>query len=110
MKQEIRFSDAVGKILEGFDFSITCGQAVLTFTDGTFTTLGIDRGHASGDEEIEESTLELHDFGDEKLVALGVITQTELDEQREQRNKSFAFTQEKRERTEYERLRAKFES
>ncbi len=106
MKQEIRFSDAVGKILEGFDFSRTCGQAVLMFTDGTFTTLKINTKY----EEIEESTLEIHDFGDEKLVALDVITQAELDEQREQRNKSFASTQEQRERTEYERLRAKFES
>ena len=110
MKKEIRLTEAIGKTLEGFEFSITCGQAVLTFTDGTFATLGVDRGYEAGDEEIEETELELFNFGHDKLIALGIISKEEMDEKREQLRKASADSQAQRDRAEYERLRRKFES
>jgi len=87
MKKEINLSDAIGKTLEGFGFSITCGQAVLTFTDGTYSTLGITTGCEVGYEEIEESLLDLFDFGHDKLIALGIISQKDLDEKVKLRSK-----------------------
>ena len=63
MKKEIKLSEALGKILVGFESSFTSGQAVLVFADGTFSTLGIDRGYEHGNEEIEESELKVLDFG-----------------------------------------------
>lgn len=84
MKKEIGLSDAIGKTLEGFGFSTTSNQSIMTFTDGTFITLGICNGYNVGDEEIEESVLKLHDFGDNKLIRLGVISQEELDDKRQQ--------------------------
>lgn len=110
MRTEIKLSDAIGKTLEGFEFSNTCGQAVLTFTDGTFSTLGVDRGYEKGDEQIEESKLSLFDFGDNKLIALGIIPEEEMDEKTEQRRKAVANSRAQTERAEYERLRRKFES
>ena len=110
MKKKVTLIDAVGKTLDGFEFSTTCGQAVLTFTDGTFVTLGIEKAYDRYDDGIEETDLELDDFGDDKLVGLGVITQLELDERREQKRKKLADAQEKREREQYERLKHKFES
>lgn len=67
MKTEVKLTEAVGKTLAAVEFSESyCGgQCVLAFTDGTFATLGVDRGYESGDEEIIEEPLTLFDFGDE---------------------------------------------
>ena len=65
MKQEIKLTQALGKTLEGVAFSITCGQAVLVFTDGTFATLGTDGWSFKADSVgVEEAELELDNFGD----------------------------------------------
>jgi hypothetical protein len=107
--KEIELSSALGKTLEGFKFSITCGQAVLTFTDGTFCTLGVDTGLYPGDEMIEESKLELFDFGHDKLIALGIISQEEMNEKSEQRSKALSASRAQRELETYDRLKRKFE-
>jgi hypothetical protein len=51
---------------------------VLTFGDGTFATLGIIRGNDVGDEEIEDDSLNLFDFGDDELIKVGIATSEEL--------------------------------
>ena len=110
MRKEIILSESFGKVLEGYEFSITCGQAVITFTDGTFSTLGIDTGYADGCEEIEESSLELHDFGDDKLIKLNIITQDELDKIRKERNENLTYEHKQKERELYNKLKRKFEN
>ncbi len=110
MKTEIKLTDALGKTLQGFESSITSPQAVLTFSDDTFTTLDIYRGYEEGDETILEGSLLLDQFGDEKLIRLGIITQEELDEGRKKERAVFDDAREKRERAEYERLSRKFGS
>lgn len=107
MRTEIKLTDAIGKVFEGFAFSGT--RVVLTFSDGGFVTLDIDHGYESGDETIEEGSLNLCLFNDEKLIGLGVITREELAERRTQDDKAFSVKRAQRERAEYERLKSKFE-
>ena len=110
MLQEITMEEAKkeGKAIAGYDFSFTCGQMVIVFRDGTFTTLGIQRGWESGDEEIEESYLELSQFGDDKLIELGIITAQELETIKSEKDKKYAEAQEKHEKAYYERLKRKY--
>ena len=110
MKEEIALSKCLGKTLAGYAFSITCCQAVMTFTDGTFATIGISRGWDPGEIEFIEEKLNLHDFGDDKLICLGVITQSELNEMRDQKVKESLIERENAELALYEKLRNKFES
>lgn len=108
MKKEIKLSDAIGKTLEGFAFSWCSEQAVMTFTDGTFATLGISKGWHDVEDEIKEAALVLFDFGHDKLFELGIISEDEMNEKLEQEKKMFAARQERREREIYERLKQKF--
>lgn len=114
MKTEVKLTEAVGKTLQAVEFSASyCGgQAVLAFTDGTFATLGVERGYESGDEEIVEEPLAVFDFGDEKLVRAGLVTAKELEAMRkardEQQRAERQAQQEARDRQEFERLKRKF--
>ena len=110
MKKEIKLHDAIGKVFDGFDFSFSNGQAVLTFTDGTFSTLGIINQHEVGDNEIQESNLDLFNFGHDKLIALNIISIEELEEKSEQQRKQFVELKIQQERTLYEKLKCKFEN
>ena len=109
MKKEIKLSEALGKTLAGFESSFTSGQAVLVFADGTFSTIGIDRGRGYGGEEIAERELNILDFGNDKLIALGITSEEELDEKANQFRKAVEEIADKCERDEYERLKRKFE-
>jgi len=114
MRQEVKLTAAVGKTLEGVAFSsgYSVGQAVLTFSDGTFATLGVSRGYEAGDEEIEEDDLILFGFGDDELVRVGVVTAEELQALREAKDAqslaALQAAQEARDRQEFERLKRKF--
>lgn len=114
MKTEVKMTEAVGKTLAAVEFSegYCGGQCVLAFTDGTFATLGVERGYERGDEEITEDTLALFDFGDENLVRAGIVTADELAAMREDRNRQqragYERLQEARDRQEFERLKRKF--
>ena len=114
MKHEVKLTDAIGKTLEGVAFSSTCGQAVLVFTDGNFSTLGVFRGHDEGDEEIKEDSLKLLEFGDDKLFRVGVTTDDELTRIRVERNAvsraNYQRQQDARDKVEFERLKKKFEA
>jgi hypothetical protein len=109
MRQEVKLTDAIGKTLEGIAFSWTCGQAVLTFTDGTFSTLRATRGD---DPEIEEDDLSFEDFGDTELIRAGVATADELEALRQARKAEsearWKRDSEARDRAEFERLKRKF--
>jgi hypothetical protein len=114
MKTEVKLTESVGKTLTAVEFSENyCGgQCLLVFADGTFATLGVDRGYESGDEEITEEPLELFDFGDEKLVRAGVVTADEIAAMRKARDDKHRAAQQARQeaidRREFERLKRKF--
>ena len=114
MKTEVKLTEAIGKTLAAVEFSESwCGgQAVLAFTDGTFATLGVERGYESGEDEIKEDTLAVFDFGDEKLARAGIVTLDEMAamraEQTRQRQAEAQYRQEARDRQEFERLKRKF--
>ena len=114
MKTEVKLTEAVGKTLAAVEFSDSwCGgQCVLAFTDSTFATLGVERGHESGDEEIKEDTLAVFDFGDEKLARAGIVTTDEMAAMRkdrdDQQRAEQQARQEARDRMEFERLKRKF--
>jgi hypothetical protein len=114
MKTEVKLTEAVGKTLAAVEFSdaYLAQQCVLAFADGTFATLGVERGYESGDEEITEEPLNVFDFGDEKLVRAGIVTAEEMAAMREardrQRRAEQEHCQEARDRQEFERLKRKF--
>lgn len=108
MRKELELKLQVGKTFEGFAFS-GYGQAVLVFSDGTFSTL-----RATEDREIEEDQLDLYNFGGEALIATGIVTEDELERLRAEQVAKLkaerAANQEEHDRREYERLRRKYES
>jgi len=108
LKSEISLTEALGKTLDSFAFSNICNQAILVFTDNSFTTLAVDVGYERGYEEICESKLEIFNFGDDKLFSLGITSMEELSALREENRKDYAAAKEQRERSEYERLRRRF--
>ncbi len=110
MRTEIQLTNALGRTLEGFEFSATSSQAVLIFTDDTFATLDIDRGYDRGEETITEGSLDLHTFGNQQLIGVGILTQKEIDERSRQEREIFDNAREERERAEYERLKHRFET
>ena len=103
---EISLTDAIGRVVEGAELSTTAEQAVITFTDGTFTTLGVDHGY--GGAEIEQDELNIPDFGDEQLIRVGITTENELATTRAERKRRSREREAAAERDQYERLRAKF--
>jgi len=114
MKTEVKLTEAAGKTLAAVEFSESygSGQCVLSFSDGTFSTLGVERGYEGGDEEVKEDTLSMFDFGDEKLISAGIVTADEMAAMREERDgrqrAEQQARQEARDRQEFERLKRKF--
>ena len=108
MKQEIKLTEALGKTLKDVAFSYTCGQAVLVFTDGTFSTLGVLRGYEPGDESVDEVSLELNNFGDAELIRVGVTTEEELNRIRSVQQIEHNEKRDAADRAYFERLKKKF--
>jgi hypothetical protein len=109
MRREVKLSNAVGKTLEGAAFSWTSTQAVLTFTDGSFAAIGLDRGRESCDDTLGEQELSFQNFGDSELIRVGVATAEELGVIAAARQAGARIRHEERERQELARLKKKFE-
>ena len=112
MKTEVELDAAIGKTLQAVELSIYCSQAVLSFTDGTFSTMKADRGYDYGDEGIVEATLDLYSFGDDALIRAGIVTAEDLEAMRQQKiDKELseaAARQDANDRRDFERLKRKF--
>lgn len=110
MKTEVKLTESIGKTLAAVAFSESyCkGQCVLAFTDGTFATLGIDRGCERGEDWIMQEELSLFDFGDDELVRAGIVTAEEIATMRKDRDRKLAAERDARLRQEFERLKCKF--
>ena len=108
MKQEITYTEAIGKTIEAIELSHTSGGMIIVFTDGTFTHFEVHHGYHDDAPEIMWSKLDLLDFGDDQLITAGVISQDELDQIRKQKSAKFKAKKEAYDRQEYERLKKKF--
>ena len=101
MLTEVSWKNVIGKTLKFVRSSFNNQQCVLVFEDGTYTTLGIDRGHSVGEEAIVEEKLDWLYFGEKLIVDLGIMSQEEVDAENESRAAEF-------ERKNLENLRCAF--
>lgn len=77
MYKEINPIAATGKTVKEFCYSWTSGQMIVVFDDETFVAFGI--GYVcSEDSEIMPKKLEWLEFGDDKLIGCGIVTEAEL--------------------------------
>lgn len=106
---EITIEEAEGKTVKGSAFSVTCPQVVIAFDDDTFTTFGLKCSYDPSEYEIQQSTLDLFNFGDTQLIFLDVFTEKEIEDIHRERSSSFTLQREKEERADYERLKKKFD-
>jgi len=108
MLKEIKLDEIIGKKITGYESSISNGQMIISFSDNTFTTLEVDLGYDPGEEEIIGASLDILDFGNDELIALGIISQTELEAILNKRNAEIVLRRNRRELSEYNRLKVKF--
>ena len=107
MRTQIKLSEAVGKVFEGFAAYTDGGQAVLTFEGEAFAVLAFNF------EEIEEQEFNFTEFRREIFVKAKMGTAAEFsqfrEEQRKRKRAEEAAKKEKGEFQEYQRLKFKFE-
>jgi len=103
--EQITIEEALGKKLERVWHSGI--EMVLFFDDQTWVHCSVERGYESVDDEIE-----FPPFGELTCCEMrdaGIITEEEHQVLRKQMEDKYAKQQERREKQQYERLRAKFE-
>ena len=84
-------------------------RAYIVFTNGTYTTLGIDHGYEPGCASVEAAgPVSLH-RDTQCLVRLGIFAQAEVDAARAKRDEEYQAQREAGEKKQYEQLRRKFE-
>jgi hypothetical protein len=112
MYREVKLTGAIGKIVAAVEFSRFNGQCVIAFTDGMFSTLGVEPGYDRGDNSIMSDPLDVFDFGDVELVRSGIVTAEELSDMRHVRDAHERIEQQAQQdasdRKEFERLKRKF--
>jgi len=108
MMKEIKIEDTKGKTIAGYDFSITSSQMVITFSDNTFTTLGVLIDIYDGMNEIIPESIELFDFGNDKLIKLGIISPEKLKIKKQERDLLFKKKTEDNEKELLKRLKIKY--
>lgn len=110
MKIEIPFSEAIGKTIEAIEFSgwLRSGQCVIVFSDGTFSTIGVNRGSERGCESVVEDSLLLFSFGDAKLTNAGVLSLDEMKNMRMDHERKKNLANEELEKKEFDRLKLKY--
>lgn len=108
MKQEITLVDCIGRTVKGVAESYCGPYLIITFTDDTFTMLGIKRGYDPCDNEIVSEELALFDFGDSALVDAEIVTWEELESLRADRDAKRKSEWADRELAEYNRLAMKY--
>ena len=104
MKTEVTAEQAIGKTLSNMASYSANRYLLLFFTDGTFTTFETGKEY-DGDMEIQASTLDRDDGYKPYLVALGIITQEELDAERGRQRMEYLA----QDKAMYERLKVQFE-
>lgn len=110
MKKEIKFEDIKGKTVVDYSFSITSGQCVITFSDNTFTTIGILIDPYDGSNEIIPEPIQLFNFGDYMLIKLGIITEDELKIKKQEKEAAFKIERNNKNRELLKRLKAEYDN
>lgn len=78
MRVQISPEEAAGRTVERIVLSSWAVEAVITFTDGTFVALRMERGWEEGEERIVGGPLDLQNCDRRLLVEAGVATFEEL--------------------------------
>lgn len=105
-------ADCVGKTVAGVARAGTTGPLLFKFTDDTYLQLSIEDGPGSDDVELTDSEpFHRVDYYPEDMVALGILTEQSLREERQRREaeeRKIAEQREREERAEYARLQRKY--
>lgn len=113
MKTQIsELPELINKTIEAYHFPGSGTLGFLTFTDGSFACFSVDRGFESGDETIElhSEPLRSWDVRDDVRIMLGLATAEEIRREQEAADAARKAGQEKCERAELARLKAKYEA
>lgn len=92
MRTYISLEDAAGKTIEGFFLSVDKKYVALTFSEDSFSILGIDYSYSPGNEFITQYSMAGivgNIFSDSDLVRYGVATQEEIDHERKMRYEDY---------------------
>lgn len=111
MLKEITLDDTIGKTITAIAISGGYSQAVIVFTDDTFTTLEVEHGY-DGDANMVEGELNedsILNFGDELLCSTGIVKIEEIEAIRKKRENESKLRQDRQERKLYEKLKLQFE-
>lgn len=88
MRTYISLEDAIGKTIKGFFLSVDKKYIALTFSEDSFSILGIDSSYSPGNEFITQysmASIIVNIFHDSDLVSYGIATQEEIDHDRKMR-------------------------
>lgn len=112
MLKQIKMSESVGRTIIRFGpLSRSKSTVAVVFADGTFAVLTIDRGYEAGDEEIVDGDFYFRSHR-EAALKLGIATPEDAakqDRELQETERLGRDLAEKREFSEYQRLKAKFE-
>lgn len=108
MRPEMPFSESIGKTIETVRYSGEIAQAVVTFTDGSFATIGVEFGWEMNDGTLRDESLDVRAFGDVALAETGVMEHAEIQAIRDEDYRLRELSRQEYERREFERLRRKF--
>jgi hypothetical protein len=110
MKTLVKLRRAAGKTVGAVEFSFDDGQVVIAFTDGTFAAIRLAENFIDGCRYLEDGCFDVFGFLNlDRLIRAGILTEAELEDLRVRRNAAEAHEEEKRDRAEYARLKAKFD-
>lgn len=104
MLKQVKFSDCIGKVIK--KTALYWHDAYIVFEDDTFAYLTTEEGSFDDDPSvIVDRTFLIDPWSGNKPIELGIYTKDEQDA----KHKEHTEIQEKIERGNYERLKAKFE-
>lgn len=109
MTQKINLFDAIGKTIAGIAIGNTNETCIIAFDDDTFATIDATGGGESCYHEISlDNEFEPLDFGDSRLVELGLYSTDGIKAIRAERDAKWAALREEGERTQLQRLLQKY--
>ena len=108
MLKHIPFDESLaGKVIAGCRLSYEL--AMLTFTDGTYTVIGVEHGYYDSSPGLEAGKPIKAMDADSYAVELGIYTQEEVDAARDACLAQSKLDSERAERQRYEMLKRRFE-
>jgi hypothetical protein len=107
MWNRVPSEEASGKKVLGFFYNIGEDKLLITFDDETFVYCEARMTYE--DVDLVEHTFDPLNFGEERILASGVIAEKELVKLRAKADFKYKKQLEARERWEFERLKVKFE-